>query len=374
MPTFYANSAGAQGTGDGSSEANACTVGDFLTNDAGLHTPLVAGSTCWLKNGTTITFTGDGTQEYLVAAVNGTGSAPIRLAGYQTTIGDGGIVDFEDTQAGGSSSSNAIDLLNAGDHWIFENLRFTGCRRGIDHLKRACMVKNCHAITCYNAGFESATNTSDPTVFLGCSVSDAPVGFDMGAARNAHFIDCVAIGCTTRGFGGGSVYGSVFVRCLAHACNEGFYTRDGDVVVNCAANGCTGSGFRTITTKGITVYKGCTSTNNGAYGLQVDSAKIIYAEGCAFNPTNHQNTSGATDLAAGTQFFESDPITGDPQFLNPLPATDTDIDLSVAKSSSLIGALDQGLAYGQQNNTTTAPDAGVSQSSGGPGGGSGGWL
>lgn len=364
MAVFYANSGGRLGLGDGSSEPNACLATDFTSNSAFLYQPAAAGDTCWVKNGTEITFASLTDGNLFEPSFSGSANAPVRMAGYATTPGDGGMVEIRDTDEGLGAS--AVFSFSGDSFWIIENFKTTRCRRHtrIETSANGIVVRNCVSIDSESYGFDSQGGTGNaPTMFIDC-LAQGTVNEDGFYAlwRNARLIRCVSVGNNANGFYIGNAYGAILDRCVAHANGQaGFHcVNTGCVLSHCVANGNDGDGFEIDQLAQIIA---SVASNNGGYGVRLGT-NHVYAIGCALNPTNAANTSG---LKVGTgDLIEVDAITGDPLFEDDSPATATDIDLRTQSGSALRAAITR-LGGDGFASVVNALDAGAYQASGGGG-------
>ncbi len=146
--TYYVDVA-ATGTGDGSSEANA------FTTLSGALAVANAGSTIWVKAGTYLADDNMGTN-------GGTASNPIKIIGYQTTIGDistnyydfDGLLALDATEMpvfdGENTVADGFNLLTGDNYTIIKNLQFKRYRSGITNSTAAqtdvvgLVVDNCN--------------------------------------------------------------------------------------------------------------------------------------------------------------------------------------------------------------------------------------
>lgn len=330
MAVFFADSAGAQGTGTGVSEANAATLKECIENDVGLHTSLVAGSIINCKNGTTITYDGSG-GDFANTAVAGTADAHIQVIGYTTTVLDGGIVDLVDSNAG--ATSLCFDVNHA--YWHFENVRVTDARDAwnIEAGAVGCYFRNCVAIDAAFEGWDFQGATGDSPTLIDCYASGCGgAGFNV-PVRNPRLVNCVSINNGATGFTAGAAnQGAIFINCLAHAnTGDGFVTLGEAVFINCVSNRNTSDGYFCDGGNGYSVLVNCGATSNGAFGVNGDSGAVVYAINCGLNPTNETNTSGKS---TNVVLRETGAIAGDPDFADSNPATETDVDLSLSSSSA----------------------------------------
>lgn len=361
MATFYATTGTAQGTGDGSSEANRIELKKAVENDAGLHTALVAGSNIYCKNDGTLNYDGSSGLAHIIPVIEGTASAYISVIGYTTTITDGGLITLNDTSTG----SGAAAFSQTKDYYLFRNIKGTN-NRGLFDLSTASQANiliNCHSVNSRTEGFDIKSSVANAHAVIDCSsVGANSQGFIMGS-RNSRLIRCVSIGSGVEGFNAGnSAYGSVLVDCISHANGgHGFELNGESILTNCTANRNTGDGFNV---NEYTVLHGCVASSNSAYGVN-GSAVPVFANNSALNPTNETNTSGKSNSVT---LIEVDEITGDPLYTDSNPATATDVDLSLGSGSSLLAAITS-LGGDGFTATTTSTNAGPVQSAAGGSGG-----
>ena len=364
MPTFFADSAGTQGTGTGVSEANACTLIEAITNDAVLHTALVADSIINVANGTEITYAGDSTV-FAATAVAGTRVGPIIVRGFASTVGDEGIVQIRDTDSG--TTNDCFDVNH--DYWHFENFQITNSRQAFDQNgPQGCLYKNIRVIDSLFDGFAITGSNGDGTVLIQCYVSGNAGGQGiLNDSRYPLLINCVVVDAVGDGFVLGNAAGSTqCINCYAHACgDDGFVMTGESRFVNCVANRNTGDGFHFADTNAPHVMINCGATSNGGYGVNATTTGTqVRAVNCGLNPTNETNTSGASH--ANVDLLASGAIAGDPDFADSNPATDINVDLGISASSAWLGT-----ALGFQPSVTTgnSDDVGVSRRATAGGGG-----
>jgi len=318
MATYYADSAGSQGTGDGSSAANACTLKQFIENDAVLHTALAAGAICYVKNGTTISYDGSAGDFMNTAAVAGTATAPIRVEGYAATPGDGGVVEIADT-GGGLGTGNCITVDQP--YWHFLNLKLTDVRIGFHCLTGGAgngfLAHNVHATAGGNGsyGITIGGDTGDCAIISSCSaVGFSSAGFSV-FRRAARLCNCVAIGCGAGFIIGNASYGAVAVGCLAHGCSgDGFQLSSTCMLVNCTSDGNGSDGYYISSMKHATALISCIASNNGAYGVEGVASTSVHAINCMLHPDDGQNTSGKN--SANVTLIESSPVSGDVDYVD----------------------------------------------------------
>ena len=360
MATFYATTGTAQGTGDGSSEANRIELKKALENDAGLHTALVAGSNIYCKNDGTLNYDGS-LGVYITPAIEGTASAYISVIGYTTTITDGGLITLNDTDNGQTQTA----ISQSRDYYLWRNIKGTNNRSifTVASVSQGNIFMNCHSVDSSTEGFDVLGNTGDCHAFVDCSsVGAGTQGFSMGS-RNARLIRCVSIDSSSSGFlVGNAAYGAILVDCIAHANgSHGFDITGESALTNCTANRNTGDGFNV---DAYTILHGCVASSNSAYGVN-GSAVPVFANNSALNPTNETNTSGKSNSVT---LIEVDEITGDPLYTDSNPVTPADVDLSLGSGSSLLAAITS-LGGDGFTSTTTSTNAGPVQSAAGGAGG-----
>jgi len=358
MATHYADSAGLQGTGDGSSAANACTLVSAITNNAAnvnsLAAGLNAGDTIYCKNGTTITFNGAAAVFATLVQV-GTTTAPIRCIGYASTVGDGGIVQITDSNAGATNNCFAMTTI---DYWHFENFKLNNVRDGWSNYRDGNLFVNCAVYGHTAQGWESAANTGDVNKYIACIAANGLDGF-ASLGRSPVFVNCVAINNSGDGFRVGNAnYGAHLTNCIAHKNGDDGFVLTGEcTLINCVSNRNTGDGYEIADSDHPTVFVNCGATSNGGYGVNGVVNTQIVAINCGLNPTNESNTSG--EAHANVTLYKLADKTGDPDFTDSNPVTATNVDLSLSSTSAWKAA---GLEfYSGWMNTRNYQDVGVAQ-------------
>ncbi len=330
MATFYADGAGSQGTGDGSTAANAATLAECITNDAVLHTALVAGSKIWYKaNATEETFDCS-TGVFAATAVAGTNIAPIIVEAYTTSTGDLGIATLRDTDNG---ATNDFFDVNHG-YWTWIGLIVEDARQAWDcngngngHLWWRCTAENPLA-----EGWDLGNATGDVSTFIDCLVHSAGnQGFET-AARSPRFINCAAIDCGAEGFmATNASYGAIMTNCIAyHNGGTGFDVTGEITLTNCVSHLNTGAGYDVNGAHMAATLLNCAATSNTTYGITGTSGVDVVAINCALNPTNETNTSGKSNAITLHEYSE---VTGDPSYTDRDPATKLNVDLTPSTSS-----------------------------------------
>lgn len=351
MAVFYADSAGSQGTGDGSTAGNACTLAEFINNDAGLYQALAAGDICYCKNGTTISYDGS-TGVYATLAVTGSTTLPISIIGYNTTITDGGVVELSDSDNG--ATNNPLDF-NSMDYWHFYNLKFTNIRRLQTGTTNGHLLYNIEIDNPTVSGLEIGAGTGDLITVLDCSIhSSGSFGFEI-EHRASKISNCESYDNTGAGIViGNGAYGAFVDRCLCYNNGGNGITLTGEAsLLSCLCDDNTGSGYY-VDADTHTTFVNCGATNNGTYGITGDANSNAFIQNCGFylNTSGNINTTNVTVLQNISQ-----------QTTDPLFTDQPNRDYTLQSSSPWI---DAGEGYGGDWNI------GVAQST--PSGGSGGLL
>ena len=365
---FFADSAGSQGSGDGSTAANACTLKEAIENDVVLHTALVSDSIIWVKNGTGITFDGS-SGVFADTAIAGTVAGPIKVLTYTATTGDGGVTTITDTDAG--ATNNCFSTTN--DFWWFHGFKLIDPRIGMEFgVTNTHYIRNVEVDNFAVAGFKEGGASNDPSVFHSCYAHDGTgIGFDV-VRRRTRVLFCVASNNTSHGFNiGNNNYGVDVMSCIAHNNGEhGFRLLGAADVINCISNANTDDGYHFVSPRGANVMINSGATSNGAFGVNATSSLPVTAINCGLNPTNETNTSGKSGSNVILQ--EIDPIDGDPLFIDSSPATTPDFSLESSSAWKAAGLKLGG--DGWANATDTFFDIGPAQREEPAGGGGGGLL
>ena len=337
---FYADSAGAQGTGTGVSAANAATLINCITDNVILHTALVADSIIYCKNGTEITYDGSG-GVFVATAVAGTATGPIRVIGYNSTITDGGVVLVKDTNAGANNDCFDIDH----PYWWFENFLVTDAKDAWDSTTGAsngvgCYWRNCAAINPAQMGFTTGSGSSAvPAMLENVYVISSGNDGIRSSTRASRLVNCVVIDSVNTNFNIGNANHGAHVRnCISHKCGgDGFRLTGPCLLTNCVSNrsGSDGYGFLTAT---ISRMINCGATSNSAYGVEGAANAIVHAINCGLNPTNEANTSGKSNTVT---LLEGGAVAGDPDFADSNPGTAANVDLSLSATSAWKAAAEQ---------------------------------
>lgn len=359
MATFYADSAGTQGTGDGSSAANACTLKQALENDGILHTALVAGSVIYCKNGTTITFDGS-SGVFATPAVSGTSTAPILVEGYATTVGDGGVVTIDDSDSGATNSCISAATLG---YWKWANIKLTNVRTGWAHNT------SCNGTRWVNCGVVGGASVASgwlvQCTFIGNNWVNC-YGYGKStciteSGRGGAFHNCVAIDCSNGFSSAATTAGAVFSFCMAHSCtNDGFVAAGtGTTFINCTSNRNGSDGYYISAGTDNAVFINSAATSNGAYGIEGAANCHVTLINCAMAATNETNASGKVSSNV-TIAYETGEVTSDPVYTAGNPGTTTDVDLSISSSSGWKAA-GVGLPADFFTGTATYVDLGAAQ-------------
>lgn len=307
MAVFYADSAGSQGTGDGSSAANACTLKEAIENAANLHTPLVAGSIIWCKNGTKITYDGS-SGVFTTPAVAGTEDASISVMGYGSSIGDGGIVEIEDSNAGATNYC----INSVQPFWYFAHFKIINPRRGFN-LSSA--VQGCYF-------FDIEISGSVQDAIAHANSTNMPIIYD-----KLYIHDCSYIGisdtsrcprvnnCRFKNNGGSDIYiptatySANILKCVSDRNNNAtaaFAAGEGALIDQCTINRATGAGINILS--GSNIYVNNTIiTNCGGYGIAAAAAStVISKKNCFYSNTSGEYGSNITVIEEGK--ISSDPL------------------------------------------------------------------
>lgn len=335
MATQWATTGAAQGSGDGSSEANRIELKKVLEDDAALASALAAGDTINCKDDGQLDYDGSaGT--FATLAVSGTATARIFLQGYTTTAGDGGGITINDTDAG---ATNNCFTMTTRDFWTFAYIELIDVRTGFSmgtrdgHRFFEIRVTVSGSNTS-GAAFFRGSAVGDPCEYANCYVDGKENGWD-DSGRGGNWVNCSAVNCTNAGFiSAGIVYGPTFIHCVAHACGtNGFEVTGSGRMYNCASNQNTTDGYLITDTDSPTTLINCWATSNGGFGLNASFANThVTSLYSGLNPTNETNTSGKS--GGNVTLIEIAEITGDPVYTDGNPGTDTDVDLSLASTSS----------------------------------------
>ena len=309
MAVYYADSAGAQGTGDGSTALNACTLKQFWENDVILYQSVVAGDDCYCKNGTTIIY--DGSAGFFATiTVEGTALSPIRAIGYSTVITDGGIVEIEDSDSGATTrtyNTQNYDYIHMYNYKIIN-------ARGFDLLDvDGWLMYNVEMLDPLFRGFDINNGNSAVNTFINCIVDGSTgAGYDL-STRSLRMVNCIARNCSGNGFTVGNInYGAQLVGCLSYSNGGlGFSLTGESLLDNCIADDNTGDGIY-IDADSNTQIINCGITNNGGYGLNGDSGSLVFLLNCGFD----QNTSGNINTGNITELYNYLPQTTDPLYTN----------------------------------------------------------
>jgi hypothetical protein len=163
-------------------------IGGAVDGLAILVTPIVAGNKVWVRGSLTTAAT-------IALTDSGTDAAPIDVAGYTTTRGDGGQATITSTN---SAATSVVSVT--GDHWIFRNLTIDGASLSLRGLY-------------FNT--VSGGNTADNCWFKGAT----QYGFLNQASSNGITLTrCLATGNGTSGAHAGfgvEGYEVFFDRCVA---------------------------------------------------------------------------------------------------------------------------------------------------------------
>lgn len=342
MTVHYADSAGAQGSGDGSSAANAATLKAAVEN-TGLAVALAAGDIIYLKAGTEITWDGSAAV-YSTPAVTGTETAPIRVEVYTTTPGDAvGMVTIRDTNAGGHANGKVFDC-NGIDCWYWRGIKCYQVYNGwdLETTSDGHQWVDCWVDAFTQRGFNLDGASGVLPVLINCRATNgtgsAAVHGFYTSCRAPRLINCVAINNQGSGFViGNASYGAHLFGCIAHANGvDGFVVTGESTLINCVANRNGSDGIYVADSDFPTVLINCGATSNGAYGVEGAAGTIVTAINCGLNPTNEANTSGQN--SANVTLLEIGAVAGDPLYMAPNTATKTDVDLRLKAGSAWINA------------------------------------
>jgi hypothetical protein len=360
MAQFYADSAGSQGTGDGSSAANACTLDQFLTDNAVLHTARADGDHCWVKGGTSITTESTYSLDMLSIC-----------EGYTTSTGDGGVVVLD----GGNSRATCLTVDgtsgNPAVHLI--NFRLTNaqadCLRATNSSNDSHRFYNCEFDLASSNGCEVSYNGAATPIrnpqFYNCYFHDNSDGYN---GRGAEFYNCVFrenTGNHIQSLISLEAFGCIFDDSDDHAITCGMSSDSQFMrILNCTFND-TAAGKDAIQQTDATDPAGymhienCGFANIGGYAINstgtftLPDQQLIIRSNATYNMQ-----SGYLNGVSG-QYVDSTPVaTTDPLF-----ADAANGDFSLGPSSPWRAAADVG-AFKDGTNRTYL-DIGALQRSGG---------
>lgn len=335
MAVFYANSAGPQGSGDGSSEANACSLTGFTNNDGGttgdLYQPIAAGDICWVKSGTTMGYDGAVLSSFIQTQVAGSDGNMIKVIGYDSVTGDGGQVTIEDTNPG--SVTNSIDLGTNG-YWGFANFKIINCRRALA-TGSGCPSIFVHNFTVLGGaygviGIEVNAGTVSTGVISSCYVDGYSSNGIIHSGRSTKTVNCVATNCGVGLVVSQTTYGGAVFNCLAYSNTTGMQIAEETLIANCTCDSNTSHGFNITTSDEVTLFINCVSSNNGGAGVAGPASSTAWAINCMFNPADEPNTSGKT---SNITLFEQGEVTGNIGYTDQANG-----DLSFSSSSAAFNA------------------------------------
>jgi hypothetical protein len=309
MAVFYADSAGTQGTGDGSTAGNACTLKQFIEDDVILHTALAAGDVCYVKNGTEIVYDGSA-GVYATFSVAGTAADPVLIIGYNSTITDRGMVEMRDSDAG--ATGFPFDYNNL-DYQHLYNFQLTDIKRFEMGSVDGYMLSNVDLIDPVDRGFDENGGTGAPIILIDCLADGAiqTSGYDINH-RNALFINCIAKNCEGHGFDVGSnTYAPLFIGCISSKNKgNGYITLGSATFKNSIADGNDLNGI-SVALDGVSQIINCGLSNNGGYAVSGVSGGNLFI----LNTGMYLNTSGTIDPALNVLKNE-EPQTGNPLYTN----------------------------------------------------------
>lgn len=338
MTTFYADSAGSQGTGDGSSAANACTFKEALEDDAVLHTAMAPGDVVWVKNGTTIAWDGSGGAYATVASGIGDYTNHTKFEGYESTPGDGGIVEIQDTDDG--ATSNCIENTTSPG-LIFANFRFIDVRRAYyanSTSSYGMLFRNIDILSgstsIYGIEFGSASSAANYLVNVRV-IGAATAGFQLNSRLN-HCVNCQAIDCGI-GFYFNNAFPGSAINCIAYGNDtHGFQftstAASGFTFKNVVVLGNGSDGIACVEMPLVLV--DTILASNGGYGVNASIEAFLLAYHSNLNPSGKANTSGAYNSNCNYRPFN--PLTVVPSWADDSPTNPEDIDLTIAYNDACV--------------------------------------
>lgn len=338
MPTFYADSAGGQGTGDGSSPANAATLKECIENDGGLHTALTAGSVIYCKTGSEITFDGSA-GPFATTGVVGAVGTPIKVLAYTTTPGDNtGVVEIRDTDSGATNDALVID----DDYWWFSGFKFTDCRSAIYVVSGAdgLLLHNIEAVDAASHGFEYGGSTGAGSHFIQCFAHGCGGSGFYTSARSNRFSNCVAIDNAGVGFDlRNGAYGSTLVNCLSYDNDGvGILVQTESTLINCSVLGNGSAGVTSTGSASPHVLVNCLIAGN-TYALSASVSGLPFVLiNCNIHPADYENTSGDLHTSVASSAIQINPQTGNAALRDTSPDDPEDIDAALGNGSACLGA------------------------------------
>ena len=327
---FYANSAGASGTGDGSTEGNATTGILAITNNTAnvntLFAGLDPGDTVAIKSGTIVNYNG-ATGAYASITQPGSAALHIYLMGYQTTVGDTGRVVLHDLNLGATSSCMSF----TEGYWEVRNIFF-------DSVRVAINATASKSVSCYNLyvnrpitnGINIPFGADLAPIVEGCTVvNSVAVGISV-TGRSAKVDGCQVINAGTAGFIiGANPYGCSVTNSFAHSCGTyGFSIYGESTIKGCIANR-NATGYYTNNDRHPVLFKNCGSTNNTNYGYAAATTTRVSMINCG----DYGNGAFTNGLTFSVSYGR---VTGDPLYVSENPTPETDVNLKLQSGSPWI--------------------------------------
>lgn len=260
-------------------------IGGALLTIATAESQMVAGNTCWVKNGTYSISSGISFD----AGNNLPNSSPVYMLGYNSSRGDN--PTGTDRPLISTSSAIVMVSLQEGPR-VFGNFRLNGndsATVGIDMNRRGNRVYNCKVEQCTTNGIK---NGNDIAGVVGCEVTDLKAGATSAFEGNLQGIGCYAHDSPGVGFNGGIHFFCIADTMGGDGFNQGALSPSTGMF-GCVAYGNTGDGVEvTGTYEGFNCILNCIFVNNGGYGVkfgyQERTATFLGVDKNAF----YNNTSG----------------------------------------------------------------------------------
>lgn len=339
MVDYYASTAIPDGDVAAGTEGEPTSIRDAIAK-AG------AGDVIYFRDAGSAWIIDDGSGPLESAVADATPGTPIRVVGYETTIGDGGMPEIEDI------SGMPTIVLNDTNYFQWSNVTLTGGSRAIRNVSSTtrgvsytrCWIRN-QTFACVN----TAGHANEPFVFIGCVFQNSPIGLWIGG-RDAVVVGCLSVNCSTAGYQvANNNKGAKIIRCVAYNCGTGFLLGNHEAWFDQSiAHACTtgvqigAPGRYVLTNCGITA---CTT------GLQGGTGGLVQLWHCG-------TFDNATDTASLTIEHDVGRVTGDPLYLDGSPASDLDVNLHVAAGSPWLEA---GMGVADFISPMGAPDIGLPQ-------------
>lgn len=254
-------------------------IGGALASPGGLGAALASASTsgmkAWIKSGTyTLT---SSTANVAGGKFSGPSNKPIRIEGYTTTRGDGGVPIIS---CGAIGTITVFTVAIAGDIQTVASLRYLKVdANGQSSITafavsgQTTRIEDCYALSC-STGFLITSNADIVRSFAESCTTGISV-------NSANAFMCRTKSCTT---GFSQLTTGVVAHCLATGGTTGFSSNSNSYcrAINCVAYGASGSGYATWYMGWAT---NCYAENCGAYGFNMPRSSIQNCGG-------YNNTSG----------------------------------------------------------------------------------